>query len=253
MQHFSEADETTYEDVSTKSGNSLVVLESAVPHIKELYSRITASLNTWTQFFQIVYCDGVCIDRQDDLYFLKNICIDPSDHFCTISVFGSDLIFKVPFSQSVTMKIQKQNVSYIDLQSGMTSYFNSEVDLRVGGLPLKTFSEHGVHFVSCGNIELMADLYTISENYLEIVVPYTNRHIVLSPSDSTWNAAALALPQNCNLRIDSEDNIAIDISGEMYRVHKLYLVDSDLILEYATYANPKLIETKIWRIDYDTN
>lgn len=248
MKHYSTKDNTVYADVTTKSGNSLVVLKSDVKGLREIYSRITESLNTWTQFFQIHYLDGVCIEYKENMFFLKNIEVDYSETFCTISVFGSDLQFRIPFLQTLKLKPKLEEVSYVDTLSNMTSYFNSKIELKVSGVPLKTFSEHGIHFVSCGSAEVMANLYTISKNLFEIEDLYTKQHKVLSPTDSALNTAAIALPQNCNLRIDSENKMVIELDNEFFLVCKLHLVDADLLLEYATYANPSLTNTKIWRI-----
>lgn len=204
MQHTSRTDHTIYEEHNTKSGTSLVVVKSDIEGLKEIYDDITTSLNNWFQPFHLGFSDGVIILYKDNQFFLKEIYYRSVEHMYTLSCFGTDIVFNIPLGRDIRFVPPLDDVEYKSTYS--TSFFSS-TNYDVLGMPVKLIDNLGTHVIQCGVINETADLYALSEAYIEVV--QGGRHFVLSPFSRDFNTKIQALSAKWNTRLSLDKQLVL--------------------------------------------
>lgn len=204
MQYTSRTDHTIYEERNTKSGPSLVVVKSDVEGLKEIYEDITASLNHWFQPFHLGFSDGVVILYNGNHFFLKEIYYHSEERMYTLSCFGTDIVFNVPLGRDIRFSLPLEDVEYKSANS--TSFFSS-TNYEVLGMPVKLIDNLGTHVIQCGVIDETANLYALSDKYIEMV--QDERHVVLSPFSRDFNTLIKALPAKWNTRLSLDKQLVL--------------------------------------------
>lgn len=232
MQYTSKTDNTVYEDFSTRSGNSLVVMKSEVYGLQEIYQAITESLNRWYQPFHLEYSDGVVIIFENSPYFLKNIEYNSEKRAYILTCFGTDKPFVIPIGRDIRFINEISNITYVSADA--TSFFAPE-PLKVSELPVRLIEYNGGHTIQCGVIDIAADFYSCSDKYIEIAK--NGRHYVFSPRDIQFNEHMMQLPEQFSARLSEEGQ-------------RIYLADKNEAYLLHAFTDGKILVSSVENNDY---
>lgn len=204
--YFNSVDGTLYISKQLKTNRVVKVQKTDIEGLAEAYDAISSSLQQYFQPIDFDIADGVCIDINDEKYYIKGIT--ESDNELYIDLFGTEQLVVLPISIE---KLQRSTKAVIleaayQYDAEQTSVFGRSNVYQSDHFSLSALKDDDGCYIRVNHVEspfsVRGEVVDVSEDCFESLCDGVSR--VWSCSDFAFNKCIARLPSSVQMYIGDD-------------------------------------------------